>query len=71
MATTAYSQFYAREIDVEQLAWLLGGRQPIPREQVPEIDPKWGDWIRSDVQCSSCGRTGAQVVGSARAREKS
>lgn len=68
MATTAYSQHYAREIDVEQLAWLLSGRQPIAAEQVPEIDPKWSDWIRSDIKCSSCGRTGAHVVRSARAR---
>ena len=68
MATTAYSQHYAREIDVEQLAWLLSGRQPIAAEQVPEIDPKWSDWIRSDVRCSSCGSTGAHVVRSARAR---
>jgi hypothetical protein len=68
MATTAYSQRYAREIDVEQLAWLLSGRQPIAAEQVPEIDPKWSDWIRSDIKCSSCGGTGAHVVRSARAR---
>lgn len=69
MATTAYSQYYAREIDVEQVAWLLSGRQLVLGEQVPEIDPKWTDWIRTDVQCSSCGRNGAQIVRSARARE--
>jgi hypothetical protein len=69
VATTAYSQHYAREIDVEQLAWLLSGRQAVLDEKVPEIDPKWGEWIRSDIQCSSCGRIGAHVVRAARARE--
>ncbi|RWP58111.1 MAG: hypothetical protein E5V60_07815 [Mesorhizobium sp.] len=68
MATTAYSKHYAREIDVEQLAWLLSGRQPDASEQVSEIDSKWSEWIRSDVQCSSCGRIGAHVVRSARSR---
>lgn len=69
MATTAYSQHYAREIDVEQLAWLLSGRQAVADEEVPEIDPKLSGWIRSDIQCSSCGKIGAHVVRSARARE--
>jgi len=68
MATTAYSRHYAREIDVEQLAGLLRGTQPISAEQASDIDPKFSEWIRSDIQCSSCGRLGAQVVRSARAR---
>ena len=67
MATTAYSRHYAREIDVEQLSGLLRGTQPISSEQASDIDPKWNEWIRSDIQCSSCGRLGAQVVRSARA----
>jgi hypothetical protein len=68
MATTAYSRYYAREIDIEQLAGLLRGTQPSLAEQASDIDPKWSDWIQSDIQCSSCGRLGAQVVRSARAR---
>jgi heme oxygenase len=68
MATTAYSRHYAREIDVEQLAGLLRGTQPISAEQASDIDLKFSEWIRSDIQCSSCGRLGAQVVRSARAR---
>jgi hypothetical protein len=46
----------------------LRGSQPISAEQASDIDPKWSEWIQSDIQCSSCGRLGAQVVRSARAR---
>lgn len=50
MATTAYSRHYAREIDVEQLAGLLRGTQPISAEQASDIDPKFSEWIRSDIR---------------------
>lgn len=69
MATTAYSQHYSRELDVDQLAWLLVGLAPVVGQSAPEIDPKWNTWILSDVRCSSCGRSGAHVVRSARSRQ--
>jgi hypothetical protein len=60
MPTTAYSKHFARELDVEQLAGLLRGTQPSSIDN--DIESSLRDWIRSDVQCSSCGQFGAQIV---------
>jgi hypothetical protein len=58
MPTTGYSQHYRRELDVEQLLGLIAG-QETAKEQ---IDAALREWIRSDIQCPSCGSVGAQVV---------
>lgn len=68
MPTTAYSKYFRRELDVEQLAKLLGAPLNVAGSE-PDVDARWREWIRSDIQCSSCGISGAQVVRSARTRE--
>lgn len=68
MPATAFSQHYARELDVEQLAWLLTHIGPVVGQQsIPDLSP-WADWIRNDIQCSSCGKRGAQIVRPGKAR---
>lgn len=68
MPTTAFSTYFARELDVEQLGWLLHGNPP-PDGQRTTLDlSQWADWIRNDVRCSSCGKSGAQVVRPSKAR---
>jgi hypothetical protein len=68
MPTTAYSTHFARELDVEQLAALLRGTQPSELKSDTDVEPHWRDWIRSDVQCSSCGKFGAQIVRATKAQ---
>lgn len=68
MPTTAYSDHFSRELDVEQLGWLLNV-SPSKDVQTASVNfSPWADWIRSDVRCSSCGNTGAQIVRPSRAR---
>lgn len=68
MPTTAYSSYYSRELDVDQLGSLLNGN-PLMQTQTAVIDfSPWADWIRNDVCCSSCGKTGAQIVRPSMAR---
>jgi hypothetical protein len=56
LPTTAYSKKYQR--DVEHLLGLLYGTNPT------DADPDtYREWIRADIQCSSCGRPGAQIPG--------
>ncbi|MFC0804733.1 hypothetical protein ACFHWW_04495 [Ensifer sp. P24N7] len=68
MPTTAFSAHFARELDVEQLGWLLSGNRSGSSEATAADLSQWADWIRNDVRCSSCGKTGAQVVRPSKAR---
>lgn len=63
MATTAYSTWFKRELDVGQLIALMGGA-PGEVGDWPEagLPAKWRDWIRSDIVCSSCGAADATIV---------
>lgn len=68
MPTTAFSAHFSRELDVEQLGWLLTASIPAGSQQTtPDFTPH-AEWIRKDIRCSSCGKSGAQVVRSAKAR---
>lgn len=68
MPTTAFSAHFSRELDVEQLGWLLRGNRSGDGEATVADLSRWADWIRNDVRCSSCGKTGAQVVRPSKAR---
>ncbi|MGY5790232.1 hypothetical protein ACXHXM_08170 len=68
MPTTAFSAHYSRELDVEQLGWLLSGNHPGNGQAAVADLSQWADWIRTDIRCSSCGKTGAQVVRPSKAR---
>lgn len=68
MPTTAFSTFFARELDVEQLSWLLHGNPPPDRDRTALDLSQWAEWIRNDIRCSSCGKSGAQVVRPSKAR---
>jgi hypothetical protein len=65
MPKTAYSTWYRRELDVEQLVGLM--LQVPPEQSIDrELAEAQREWIRSDIRCSSCGAHGAQIVRSAR-----
>ncbi|WP_223262842.1 hypothetical protein [Sphingobium sp. SCG-1] len=68
MPATAFSVRFARELDVDQLATLMIGVQPSQDQDGAEILSTFGDAIRADIQCSSCGKFGAHIVRSARSR---
>lgn len=68
MPATAFSVGFARELDVDQLAILMTGAQPRHDHDGAEILSTFGDAIRADIQCSSCGKFGAHIVRSARSR---
>ena len=68
MPATAFSVRFARELDVDQLAILMTGQQPTSARDGAELLSASGDAIRSDIQCSSCGKFGAHIVRSARSR---
>lgn len=68
MPTTAFSAHFSRELDVEQLGWLLTASAPAGSQQTIHDFAPYADWIRRDIRCSSCGKSGAQVVRSAKAR---
>lgn len=68
MPATAFSIRFARELDVDQLAILMTGAQPSQDRDGAELLSGFGDAIRADIQCSSCGKFGAGVVRSARSR---
>lgn len=68
MPTTAFSVRFGRELDVDQLAILLTGQQPTPARDGAELLSTFGDAVRSDVQCSSCGKFGAHIVRSGKSR---
>ncbi len=68
MPATAFSIRFARELDVDQLATLMTGAQPTQDRDGAELLSGFGDAIRADIQCSSCGKFGAGVVRSARSR---
>lgn len=62
MPKTAFSTYFVREIDPEQLLAL------IKVASIDAISPEQREWIRHDVMCSSCGATGAQIVRESKAR---
>lgn len=62
MPRTAFSSYYGRELDPEQLLALLKSVPVANLSSETEITSEQRDWIRTDVVCSSCGATGAQVV---------
>lgn len=68
MPATAFSVKFARELDVDQLARLMTGARPTQDQDGAEILSEFGDAIRVDIQCSSCGKFGAHIVRSARSR---
>lgn len=62
MPKTAFSPYYGRELDPEQLLALM---QSVSIDTVlpdAEISPADRAWIRANVVCSSCGAIGAQIV---------
>lgn len=59
---------FARELDVDQLARLMTGHEPNIERDGAELLSDWGDAIRGDLVCSSCGKQGARVVRSARSK---
>lgn len=69
MPTTAFSKSFGREIDVEQLLRLLQGR---PEGNVDttlaDLPPEWRAFIRQDVECPSCFKTGAELVAAGRSK---
>lgn len=68
MPATAFSVRFARELDVDQLAILMTGAQPTQDHDGAALLSTFGDVIRADIQCSSCGKFGARIVRSARSR---
>jgi hypothetical protein len=68
MPTTAFSAHFSRELDVEQLGWLLTAGVPDGGQQTIHDFAPYADWIRTDIRCSSCGKSGAQIVRSAKSR---
>jgi hypothetical protein len=68
MPATAFSVSFARELDVDQLATLMTGAQPTQDRDGAELLGAFGDAIRANIQCSSCGKFGAHIVRSARSR---
>jgi hypothetical protein len=68
MPATAFSVKFARELDVDQLARLMTGARPTQDQDGAEILSDFGDAIRVDIQCSSCGKFGAHIVRSAKSR---
>jgi hypothetical protein len=60
MPTTAFSNYYSRELDVGQLARLI--LQDAPNSSEDHLSDAQRVWIRTDVRCSSCGVGGAQIV---------
>lgn len=68
MPATAFSVRFARELDVDQLAILMTGTQPTQDRDGAELLSAFGNAIRTDIQCSSCGKFGAHIVRSARSR---
>jgi hypothetical protein len=62
MPRTAFSSYYARELDPEQLVALINQVEPGTVDASTDILPAVRDWIRTDVVCSSCGARDAQIV---------
>lgn len=60
MPTTAYSNYFKRELDVGQLVRLI--LQDAPDASEDHLSDAQRVWIRTDVRCSSCGVGGAQIV---------
>lgn len=71
MPATAFSVRFARELDVDQLAMLMTGEKPTSERDGAELLSESGGAIRTDIQCSSCGKFGAHVVRSAKSRASS
>lgn len=68
MPATAFSVRFERELDVDQLAILMTGTKPTQDRDGAELLSVYGDAIRADVQCSSCGKFGAHIVRPAKSR---
>ncbi|WP_316186266.1 MULTISPECIES: hypothetical protein [unclassified Bradyrhizobium] len=68
MPATAFSAKFGRELDVDQLAVLITGLQPTSERDGAELLGSFGEAIRADIQCSSCGKLGARVLRSAKSR---
>ena len=62
MPRTAFSTYYARELDPEQLMALINHIDPGTVDPGADLPTPVREWIRGDIVCSSCGATGAQIV---------
>ena len=68
MPKTAFSSYYARELDPEQLLALMQSGLVTNLSPEVEITSQQRDWIRTDVVCPSCGAIGAQIVKTSKRR---
>lgn len=69
MPTTAYSQTFGRELDVEQLLRLLQHKPEGPVDStLADLSPELRAFIRKDVECPSCFKIGAELVAAGRSK---
>jgi len=65
--TTAYSQTFGRELDVEQLLRLLQHKPEGPVDTtLADLSPELRAFIRKDVEWPSCFKTVAELVAAGR-----
>lgn len=62
MPATAYSKYFRKELDLQQLLAKMRGGQPQQIDLKAEISDVDRDWIRADVICTCCSVGSPQVV---------
>ncbi len=69
MPTTAYSQTFCRELDVEQLLRLLQNKPEGSIDTtLADLSPELRAFIRKDVECPCCFKSGAELVAAGRSK---